>query len=74
MTPGVFAFITAGVLRKFFWSISSSTMPSTDWKFRSGASGYRDVPTYCHAGPLASTVCASQGPVSLYINAVPKDW
>ncbi|EXF81655.1 hypothetical protein CFIO01_03859 [Colletotrichum fioriniae PJ7] len=44
------------------------------WGVASGASGYRDIPTYCHAGPLASTVCASQGPVSLYIDAVPKDW
>ncbi|KAK1659587.1 hypothetical protein BDP55DRAFT_719824 [Colletotrichum godetiae] len=44
------------------------------WGVASGASGYRDVPTYCHAGPLGSTVCTSQGPVSLYIDAVPKDW
>ncbi|OLN87341.1 hypothetical protein CCHL11_09283 [Colletotrichum chlorophyti] len=44
------------------------------WGVASGASGYRDIATYCHAGPLGSTICTAQGPATLYIDASPKDW
>ncbi|TDZ47395.1 Effector protein PevD1 [Colletotrichum trifolii] len=44
------------------------------WGVASGASGSGDVPAYCHAGPLGSTVCTSQNPLTWYIDAAPKDW
>ncbi|KAF6834574.1 protein elicitor protein [Colletotrichum plurivorum] len=44
------------------------------WGVASGSSGSRDVPTYCHGGPLGSTLCTAQGPVSIYLDASPKDY
>ncbi|GKT66184.1 protein elicitor protein [Colletotrichum tofieldiae] len=44
------------------------------WGVASGTSGFRDVPTFCHGGPLGSTICTLQTIVSLYIDSTPKDW
>ncbi|KAK1997193.1 hypothetical protein LX36DRAFT_657844 [Colletotrichum falcatum] len=44
------------------------------WGVASGASGYRDIPTYCHGGPEGSTICTLQTVVSFYIDGEPRDW
>ncbi|KAL0933677.1 uncharacterized protein CTRU02_210476 [Colletotrichum truncatum] len=37
------------------------------WGVASGASGSRDVPTICRAGPLQTTICTAPTPVWFYI-------
>ncbi|KZL78945.1 hypothetical protein CI238_02257 [Colletotrichum incanum] len=44
------------------------------WGVASGSWGHIDVPTYCHGGPLGSTLCTSQEPISLYLEATPETW